>query len=84
MPLLLPTTIMDRQDVNLPEATSKTFWLHGSPWQFPDFENPDTFVDRLVRDGLLVHDSVASAARQDEPTGLTPRTVQRRLLQETV
>lgn len=35
----------------LPGAASTKFWLHGSAWQYPDFENVDTFVERLARDG---------------------------------
>src|SRR6185436_2667846 len=29
----------------LPDATSNSFWLNSSAWQFPTFENADTFVD---------------------------------------
>src|SRR4030095_9627065 len=35
-------------DLNLPDATSKSFWLNGSAWQFPNYENADTFIDRLL------------------------------------
>jgi AraC-like DNA-binding protein len=83
MPNLLPKTIMDRRDANLPEASSKSFWLNGSAWQFPDFENADTFVDWLVRDGVLVHDPVVGAALQGQPVEMSLRTVQRRFLQAT-
>lgn len=58
MPYLPPGRVMDRRDANLPEATRSSFWLNGSTWQFPDYENADTFVDRLVRNGLLVRDPV--------------------------
>ena len=37
-------------DLDLPDASSKSFWLNGSAWQFPNYENADTFVDRLVRE----------------------------------
>ena len=52
----LPGGLLDRHDVNLPEATGKSFWLCGSTWKFPTYENADTFVDRLVRAELLVRD----------------------------
>jgi hypothetical protein len=52
----LPARILVDGETNLPEATSKSFWLHSSAWQFPDFDNADTFIERLVRQGLLVHD----------------------------
>lgn len=75
--------IMDRQDLNLPEANSKSFWLHGCAWQYPDYENADTFVSRLVGDGLLVHDPIVGAALQGQPLEMSRRTVQRRFLQTT-
>jgi hypothetical protein len=54
MPHLPASNLVDR-DVNLPNASSRSFWLNSSAWQFPDYENADTFVDRLVRDGLLTN-----------------------------
>ena len=84
MPDLPAKRVMDRRDVNLPEATSKSFWLNGSAWQFPDFENADTFVDWLVRDDLLVHDPVVDAVVQGQrPEEVSLRTVQRRFSQAT-
>ncbi len=75
--------VMDRRDVNLPEATRSSFWLNGSAWQYPHHENVDAFVERLVRDGLLVSDPVGEAAVQGQPAGRSLRTVQRRFLQTT-
>ena len=42
--------------VTLPESVPASFWLDGSVWQLPDYENADTFVAWLVRAGLLVID----------------------------
>jgi AraC-like DNA-binding protein len=67
----------------LPNATSQSFWLKGSAWQFPDFENIDTFVQRLVRQELLVRDPVVNAALQDQPQEIASRTVRHRFLQAT-
>ena len=50
----------------LPNATSKSFWLNGSAWQFPEYDNADTFVDRLVRQSLLVREPVVEAVLQDQ------------------
>ncbi len=83
MPYLPPKRIMDRHDLNLPEAGSKTFWLNSAARQFPDFENADTFVDWLVRDDLLVYDPVVAAVLRGQPAGSSLRTVQRRFLQAT-
>lgn len=83
MPHLPPGMVRDLRDVNLPEATSTSFWLHGSAWQFPDFENADTFVDRLIREGLLVRDPVVDAVLRGHPHEMAPRSVQYRFLRAT-
>src|SRR5262245_48002375 len=48
MPDLPASNLVDGA-VNLPDAGSCSFWLHGSAWQLPDFENADTVVEGLVR-----------------------------------
>jgi hypothetical protein len=83
MPHLPPRKVLDRRDANLPEASSKSFWLYGSAWEFPTFENVDTFVDRMVREGLLVRDAVVGAVLQGQPPVLSPRSMQYRFLQAT-
>src|SRR5215216_3790282 len=83
MPDLPPGNLRDRRDVNLPEATSKSFWLQGSTWEIPSFENADTFVERLVRAGLLVRDPVVDAVLQGHPQALSPRSIQYRFVQAT-
>ncbi|MCC7446817.1 MAG: helix-turn-helix domain-containing protein [Anaerolineae bacterium] len=83
MPDLPATRVMDRRDVNLPEATSQSFWLKGSAWQVPDFDNADTFVNRLARAGVLVHEPAVGTALRGHPARLSLRTVQRRFLQAT-
>jgi AraC-like DNA-binding protein len=82
MPQLPAGSLLDTI-LPLPEATSKSFWLDGSTWQFPDYENADTFVDRLVREGVLEHDRVVDAVLQAQPLELSPRSVQRRFLYAT-
>jgi AraC-like DNA-binding protein len=67
----------------LPGAASRSFWLKSSAWQFPDYDNVETFVDRLVHEGVLVHDPVVKAALQDQLPGMPPRTVRHRFLQAT-
>jgi AraC-like DNA-binding protein len=79
----LPTSRLVDGGVDLPIASSNSFWLGGSVWQFPDYENADTFVERLVREGLLLRDPVVGAALQAQPKGLTQRAVQYRFLQAT-
>ncbi len=83
MPHLPPQKVMDRQDLSLPGAAHSTFWLYSSVWQFPNFENADTFVDRLVREGLLVYDPIVAAVIQGQTVTASLRTVQRHFLQAT-
>jgi AraC-like DNA-binding protein len=75
--------VIDRRDLNLPEVASRSFWLNGSAWEIPDYENADTFVDWLIRDGLLVYDPVVDAMLKGQPVDLSLRSVQRRFLQTT-
>lgn len=82
MPHLPVRNLVDRE-LNLPEAMAKSFWLNGCMWQFPDFENADTFVDRLVRRELLVHEPVVEATIQGQLKEASLRSVQRRFLKAT-
>jgi hypothetical protein len=82
MPDLLASDLVDGS-IDLPLAASTSFWLHGSVWQFPDYDNADTFVDWLVREGLLVRDQVVGAVLQNQPQALSPRSIQRRFLRAT-
>lgn len=82
LPHLPVSDLVDRA-VNLPDAGSHSFWLYGMAWQFPEYENADTFADRLVREGLLVRESVVEAALQGHLTDVSPRTVQRHFVHAT-
>jgi len=83
VPDLLPIHLLDRHNVSLPEATSRSFWLDGSSWEFPTYENADTFVNRLARAGMLARDSLVDEVMQDDPLGLSPRAVQYRFRRAT-
>ena len=83
LPHLPPSKLLDRRDVNLPQVTSQSFWLQGSAWELPTFENADTFVERLVRGGLLVRDPVVQAVLEGQPQALSVRAVQYRFLEAT-
>jgi Helix-turn-helix domain len=79
----LPASGLVDSAVNLPEATSTSFWLYGAAWEFPTYENADTFVARLVREGVLVRAPVVEAALRGELTDLSLRTAQRHVLRAT-
>ncbi len=79
----LPARDLVDGDVTLPNAMNASFWLEGSAWQVPDYENADTFVAWLVRAGQLVIDPAVPAALRGELTDASLRTVQRRFLHAT-
>src|SRR5215217_3891230 len=83
MPHLPLKTLLDRQDATLPEASSNSFWLHGSAWELPTFENADVFLDKLIRQGILVRDPVVEAAIQGYTPDMSIRSLQYRFLQAT-
>jgi hypothetical protein len=41
---LPPSRLVDKA-LTLPRASATSFWLNGSTWEFPDFNNVDVFVD---------------------------------------
>ncbi|HEX7736086.1 MAG TPA: helix-turn-helix domain-containing protein [Ktedonobacteraceae bacterium] len=84
MPHLPTRSILDRETV-MPDAAGQSFWLGGSTWQFPDYENADTFVNRLAREQVLASDPMVNAVLQNqllEPE-LASRTVRHRFLRAT-
>jgi hypothetical protein len=83
LPAFPPGTVRDRSDLNLPGATKRSFWLTGSAWEYPTFENADTFVARLVRKGILVRDRLVDAVLSDEPEALSLRSAQRHFARAT-
>jgi hypothetical protein len=79
----LPARHMLDTETTLPGAASNSFWLHGSAWQFPDYENVDTFVSQLAAEEVLVHDPLVIDALQDPPPELSARTIRHRFLRAT-
>src|SRR5690606_29881782 len=60
MPLVPASSLVDGE-MTLPESTGRTFQLNGEAWEFPNYENADAFVARLVREGLLVNETVVDS-----------------------
>lgn len=82
MPQLPASQLMDGA-LDLPEATSHSFWFDHTVWQFPVYENAETFVNRLAHDGLLVREPVVEATLQKRLNELSRRSVQRRFSRAT-
>ncbi|HSP95754.1 MAG TPA: AraC family transcriptional regulator [Candidatus Dormibacteraeota bacterium] len=83
MPLLPTGTLRDRNDVTLPEASGRSFWLDGSAWEYPGFDNAETFVKRLLEHGLVATDPYVQDVLRGQPRRLSQRTEQRRFLRAT-
>jgi helix-turn-helix protein len=83
MPQLTPGHLLDRNDVTLPDATSHSFWLNGSAWEYPNIENAETFVKRLVQKGIIARDSAVAAARRGREQALSLRSAQRHFMRAT-
>ena len=83
MPRLTPGELRDRNDVTLPGAAQRSFWLNGSACEYPDFENADTFVDRLVRKGLIVRDPIVDTVLRGGADARSIRSAQRHFLRAT-
>jgi hypothetical protein len=79
----LPTGRFRDTETVLPSASSRSFWLKGSAWEVPDHENAETFVDRLVRNGVLVRDPLVDTVLRGRLQGLSPRAVRYRFLRAT-
>lgn len=83
MPQYPARRLMDRNDVNLRGVTRRSFWLEGSAWEYPGFENAESFVTRLVKRGLLARDPAVEAAVHGEVQALSRRSTQRHFLHAT-
>jgi AraC-like DNA-binding protein len=83
LPLFPPTSLSDRRDVTLPDASTRSFWLSGSAWEYPTFENADTFVARLLRKGIVVRDPIVEKIVLGELDALSLRSAQRRFRRAT-
>ncbi len=79
----LPARSMVNVETALPQAAGQSFWLKGSAWQFPDYDNTETFIQRLVREDVLARDPLIHDALQGRAQGLSPRTVRHHFSQVT-
>jgi AraC-like DNA-binding protein len=83
LPQFPPTLLSDRRDVTLPDASTRSFWLNGSAWEYPTFENADTFVARLLKNGVAVRDRTVEGIVCGELGAGSLRSAQRHFLRAT-
>jgi AraC-like DNA-binding protein len=81
MPQLPAHRLMNTLGVNLPQLSQRSFLLNGRKWEFPTFDNAESFVNQLVNKGLVARDPEVTAALRSEPTAISTRSAQRRFLQ---
>ena len=82
LPSVSIRNLLDEQAI-LPLAAKTSFELAGSSFQFPDYDNVETFVERLVREDVLISDPVVKAVLAGQPPEMSLRTVRRRFLLAT-
>jgi AraC-like DNA-binding protein len=82
MPHLPIQNLLDTGET-LPIVNENRFWLKDAAWQFPDYENVETFVEWLVREEQLVHEPLVDKVMQELPQAIPSRTVRHRFLRAT-
>lgn len=71
-------------ETTLPLASGDSFWLHGSAWEPPTYENVEPFINRLVRQEVLMYNPlVRSILEGHSKDHYSPRTVRHHFLQAT-
>lgn len=80
MPLMPNLALRDRNDATLPDVSGRSFWLDGSAWEYPSFDNADVFVRRLLKKGLVASDPHVQATLMGRSGPSSRRTEQRHFL----
>ena len=83
MPLLPVARLIDRQDVTLPSADERSFWLDDRAWELPSFENAEDLVSGLAKNAVIARDSAIEATLLGDRGALSLRSRQRHFLQAT-
>jgi hypothetical protein len=69
--------------IDLPDVSRRRFHLAGSSWALPTYDNAEVFVERLVREGVIVRDRLVADVHRGASNDRSSRTVQRRFLAAT-
>jgi hypothetical protein len=69
--------------LEIPDLTRLSVWIKGSAWRLPTYDNAEGFVDRLVREGVIVRDPVVAAVMDRTPPAISQRSVQRHFVAST-
>ena len=82
MPRLMPEALRDHNDVTLPDASSRSFWLDGSAWSTRLRERRGV-RGKVGAEGLLTRDPAVDTVMHHEQPAESVRTVQRHFLRAT-
>lgn len=72
-------TLIDRQDEQMLDLGGR-FWLDNDTWEYPTFENAETFVRRLEERGVIARDQTIAGALQGDDRAQSRRTTQRHFI----
>ena len=81
MPQVPVSRLLD-SDIDLPSGR-REFRLDGRAWEYPSFDNAETFVARLARSGLIARDAAVAAALDGDEHALSQRSAQRHFVHAT-
>ncbi|MEV4894573.1 helix-turn-helix domain-containing protein [Nonomuraea sp. NPDC055795] len=79
----LPIDRLVDNSATIPGTTGSSFWLKGSTWRLPGYDDAEAFVRRLVREDVLARDPIVAAALDGTRPEVSDRTLQRRFLAAT-
>lgn len=82
-PKIPTSSLVDRQDLNLPLLGRDRFWFSGLSWEFPTFDNAEVFVARLALAGVIVRSHAVDAAAVGDDRWMSQRSVQRHFARAT-
>src|SRR5262249_30318638 len=72
MPKFPASMVMDRRDLNLPQAGSNSFWLDSSALEFPNFQNATFFALPLGARGVVCPRSARWGGSAQTPPRFVP------------
>ena len=76
------TSLIDRQDERAPHLGGR-FRLDGFDWEYPSFDNAETFIRRLEQRGVIARNEAVAAAIRGEASTRSRRTTQRHFVHAT-
>lgn len=79
----MPGDAMRDEGVILETFGPRDVWIGRAVREIPTFENAESFVERLARDGIIESNDVVGSIVRGQPKALSERTMQRHFLRTT-